>query len=137
MHEVSLVRSLLSQVLVAAEPLPPACIRKVFVSAGPLSGVEPLLVAQSFKDLRANFGLDLCELSIDEPKLEALCLQCNVSFEIVDYVFICPHCQSSSVRVTQGDDFLLLRLEVYDTECSLHFDSTQDESLNASGTRND
>ena len=118
MHEVSLVRSLLSQVLTAAMPVPPVLIRKVFVSVGPLTGVEPLLVEQAFYEQRAAFELDRCQLEIEETILEGMCLDCNHIFEIVDYAFHCPKCDSGAVRVTQGDGFFLLRLEVEETEAT-------------------
>ncbi len=50
MHEVSLVCSLLAQVIEVAKPLTTDSIHRVVVSIGPLSGVEPLLVAQAFQD---------------------------------------------------------------------------------------
>ncbi len=112
MHEVSLVRSLLVQVIEAAKSLPPAAIRRIVVSIGPLSGVEPLLVAQAFQFKKDEFGLESCELEIEESRLEGQCLECTHEFEIMDFVFRCPTCRSTSIRVTQGDRVLFLRLEV-------------------------
>jgi hydrogenase nickel incorporation protein HypA/HybF len=126
MHEVSLVRSLLAQVLEAAKPLPPPLIRRVVVSTGPLSGVEPLLVAQAFQDKRTEFGLKSCELEIEESHLEGRCLDCNHDFEIVDFVFFCPKCNSTSIRVTHGDGFFLLRLEVEELDSTLCSTSIKD-----------
>ncbi len=127
MHEVSLVRSLLSQVLTAAKPVPPDLIRKVFVSVGPLSGVEPLLVKQAFDEQRAAFELDRCQLEIEETILEGMCLACNQTLEIVDFAFHCPKCDSGAIRVTQGDGFFLLRLEVEEIDSTLYSTSVHDK----------
>jgi hydrogenase nickel incorporation protein HypA/HybF len=119
MHEASLVRSLILQVLDSAKPYPLGLVRKIFVSTGPLSGVESLLVAQSFQDQRAEFGLESCELEIEESPLEGECLGCNDDFVIVDFVFRCPRCHSTSIRVTHGDGFFLLRIEVEELDSAL------------------
>jgi hydrogenase nickel incorporation protein HypA/HybF len=112
MHEVSLVRSLISQAIDAAKPLLPACIRTVRVSVGPLTGVEPLLVQQAFDAHKRSSGLAECELEIDEQSLAAVCLECELAFEVVNYIFRCPSCTSGSVKITQGDEFRLLSIEV-------------------------
>lgn len=112
MHEVSLVRALLSQVRVAAGPLSPECVQRVVVSAGPLSGVEPILVHQAFDELKSEAGFAGCHLSIEEVMLEAVCRDCGHTFEVQNFSFRCPQCHSHKVRVTQGDAFRLLRLEV-------------------------
>jgi hydrogenase nickel insertion protein HypA len=116
MHEASMVRSLLTQVVEAGKPRPASSIRKVVISIGPLSGVESLLVSQSYQDQRADFGLDFCELEIEDASLEGQCLECLREFEIKDFVFICPSCNSASVQVTTGDGVFLLRLEVDELE---------------------
>lgn len=98
----------------AAENVRPACIKVVRVSIGPLTGTEPTLVRYAFDALKAGMGLKHCELEIDEQKLIALCRQCNMSFEILNFVFRCPYCDCGSVQITQGDQFLLTSIEVDD-----------------------
>lgn len=132
MHEVSLVRSLLAQVVAYAEPLPPASIRKVTVASGPLSGVEPILVAQAFFHEKSLFGLDACELEIEERTLQGQCLECEHSFEIINFNFRCPRCSSTSIQVVSGDGFLLLRIEVEEfcaTVCSDPVETTLKNDL--------
>ena len=112
MHEVSLVRSLIAQAIDAVNPVLPAGIRTVRVSVGPLTGVEPLLVKQAFDTLKTSAGLPECGLEIDEQTLEADCLNCASAFEVLNFDFRCPACRSSSVRITQGDEFRLLSIDV-------------------------
>jgi len=112
MHEISLVRSLISQALTAVESLPSSCIRTVRVLAGPLCGVEPILVALAFDALKSESGLDQCRLTIDQQELMAVCRECSTPFEVHNFVFRCPVCLSGSVRITQGEDFRLISLEV-------------------------
>lgn len=112
MHEYSLVRGLLAQACAAAQPLPASSIRAIFVSTGPLAGVETLLVQLAFEQLKTDWGLDQSQLVIGEEALQAVCRDCDQAFDVLDFLFKCPHCGSGSVRITQGDEFRLLRLEV-------------------------
>ncbi len=132
MHEFSLVRSLISLVIDVAKPVAPAWIRTVHVSLGPLTGVEPVLVQQAFKSSKLSAGLAECGLEIDEQKLEAVCRDCASAFEVVDFVFRCPLCRSGSVRITQGDEFRLLSIEVDESLESWQAASLQSTALPSS-----
>ncbi len=114
MHEVSLVRSLISQAIQAAEPVTPAGIRTIRVIVGPLTGMEPALVQQAFDALKDSASLTDCQLAIDEQRLEAMCLDCEQKFIVNNFVFYCPRCASPRVRITQGDDFRLVSIDVDD-----------------------
>lgn len=123
MHEVSLVRSLISQAITAAEPVTPAGIRKIRVIVGPLTGVEPMLVQQAFDALKDSASLTDCQLAIDEQRLEAICLACEQTFVVDDFVFSCPSCASPRVSITHGEDFRLVSIDVDDevsVESQLH-----------------
>jgi hydrogenase nickel incorporation protein HypA/HybF len=112
MHELSLVDALCRQVIAAAAPVPTHDIRLIRVAAGPLSGVEPLLVQQAFETARCSWGLETCELHIDERPLLAVCRQCQAEFEVCNFVFRCAACGSGLVRVTQGDEFRLVSIDI-------------------------
>ncbi|MEO8272298.1 MAG: hydrogenase maturation nickel metallochaperone HypA [Aureliella sp.] len=114
MHEFSLVRALIAQVVRAADPLLASSVCAVHVCCGPLAGVESLLVRAAFEQLKPAAGLGNCQLQIEEQPLLARCQSCDTEFEVVDFRFHCPHCQSTSVQVIQGDQFRLISLEVLD-----------------------
>lgn len=114
MHEFSVVRALIAQVVQAAEPSLASSICAVRVSCGPLAGVEPMLVRTAFEQLKIAAGLGNCQMQIDEQPLLARCQRCDAEFEVVDFRFHCSHCQSTSIQVIQGDQFRLLSLDVLD-----------------------
>ncbi len=114
MHEFSVVRALISQIVEAAAPSPASSICSVRVSCGPLTGVEPLLVRAAFEQLKSLSGLGNCLLQIEEESLLARCHSCEAEFEVLDFHFYCSFCQSTSIQVTQGDQFRLVNLEVLD-----------------------
>jgi hydrogenase nickel incorporation protein HypA/HybF len=106
-HEVSLVRSLLEQVNhIVAEQGGRAAV-EVRVEIGPLSGVEPLLVREAFTQLDGDGTL-----IIEEVPLVARCDSCDIEFEVENFRFVCPRCESRETRVIRGDAFRLMSVTV-------------------------
>ncbi|MCA9048806.1 MAG: hydrogenase maturation nickel metallochaperone HypA [Planctomycetaceae bacterium] len=109
MHEESLVRSLIRQVEQIAEQHHAVFVREIRTEAGPLSGVEPVLVQSAFQRITSDHVLcGRAVLLIDEPGLHGECGPCGKSFVLQTAEFLCPHCQSGQIRITRGDDFRLI-----------------------------
>lgn len=108
MHEASLVRNLLEQVRQVSSRCPGARVGKVTVETGPLSGVEPLLFESAFRDLAPLVFAQPIELELNEVPLEVHCEECHNEFEVVEFEFRCPKCQSSQLRVLRGDSMQLV-----------------------------
>ncbi len=111
MHEQSLVKTLLEQVERIRRGHAAARISEVRVEVGPLSGVEPLLLASAFEQLAPGSTAAGARLVIDEVTLRAQCESCGCRFEVQDFFFRCPQC-SGNVRVTRGDAFLLVSVSL-------------------------
>jgi hydrogenase nickel incorporation protein HypA/HybF len=101
MHEASLVRSLLNQEHGGGS------VGEIRIEIGPLSGVEPLLVASAFRQLATETGLSAARLLIDEIPLVARCPVCG-EFEVRAFCFRCPKCESSQVTVVRGDELRIV-----------------------------
>jgi hydrogenase nickel incorporation protein HypA/HybF len=106
MHEQSLVRSLLRQVVDIRRQNAGEQVTEVRVQLGPLSGVEPFLLTSAFDQLATEFDLAGSNLVIDEVTLFARCKSCDHEFEVDGFVFRCPKC-NGNVKITRGDDFQL------------------------------
>ena len=106
MHEQSLVRALLKQVEEIRREHDAEHVTEVYVEVGPLSGVEPLLLATAFEQLSPKSSVTGAKLVIDEVALLAQCDSCSCEFEVSDFVFRCPTC-GGNVRVLRGDAFQL------------------------------
>ena len=104
MHERSLASKLLRQVEAIRQQHGGATVVEVRVEAGPLSGVEPLLLASAFEELATDELGGQARLVIDHTALEARCQPCHFEFEIdmASLVFRCPKCDKG-VQVTRGD----------------------------------
>ncbi len=118
MHEFSLVKSLLLQVVDIAEQHHAACVQEVRIEIGPLTGVEKILVQEAFHLLVSEYVSSDCRLIIVEVPLQGVCDSCKKSIVIQDFRFQCATCGSSNIHITSGDTFRLLDVTI-DTESLL------------------
>lgn len=107
MHERSLMRALLRQVESLVEEHDGTGVDEIRVQLGPLSGVEPLLLASAFDELSGDGIARGARLSINEVPLAARCLDCGLDFELDAARFRCPVCTSGRTRIKQGDGLVL------------------------------
>ncbi|XZE56808.1 hydrogenase maturation nickel metallochaperone HypA [Planctomycetaceae bacterium SH139] len=112
MHEFSVIRSLLNQLPQFVPGVPSVDLREIFISVGPLSGIEPLLAEAAFEQLRDSAGLGACRLTIEHVPLLACCGECQQTFEVESFRFVCPHCESSEVQITSGDAVIIKAVRV-------------------------
>jgi hydrogenase nickel incorporation protein HypA/HybF len=116
MHEASLAKNLLQQVCAIQRGHPLTRIAEVEIECGPMSGVEPLLLSAAFGRLVTDDGLEEIELIIQEVALKAICQVCQQQNVIHDYQFICSHCQSNKLDITQGDCVRLMSVNLIPIE---------------------
>ena len=113
MHEHSLVHALLEQVERLAGEQGAGEVEEVRVQLGPLSGVEPLLVQSAFEMLAPATIAGQARLVIDEGPLLGQCAHCRHRFEIIDFKFLCPICDSRNIEIKAGDGFVLESITVH------------------------
>ena len=112
MHETSLVRSLLRQVGELLVKHGGSCVETIRVEIGPLSGVERLLVESAFSQIVESTACRGADLVVEEIPLAAVCRECTAEFEVEQFRFLCPCCDSGRVRITGGDQFRLLDVTI-------------------------
>ncbi len=111
MHEQSLVKNLLKQVEAIRLENQAQHVTEVCVEVGPLSGIEPLLLASAFEQLAYDDTIRNASLRIDQVHLLAKCDECRQQTEIKGFDFRCPTC-GSNLRVTQGDELHLVSVSL-------------------------
>ncbi len=116
MHEMSLIRSLMTQVgqLVAANG--GGTLRQVHVQVGPLSCVEPALLSSAWEQLHDEAALGAATLEIEEVPLTARCQTCDAEFQPVRFRFRCPRCGGTRTEVISGDGVVLHSIVLDDAE---------------------
>lgn len=115
MHEMSLVRALLTQVDRIVDEHSARGAAGIEVEIGPLSGVEIELVRSAFDQLVTSSHSKDAILSIKKAPLVIECRSCGRESELSQFVFRCSECESGRVRVVRGDEFRLLSVTVEET----------------------
>lgn len=110
MHEYSLARALLRQVEEVVRREGAAAATSVAVTIGEFSGVEPDLLQMAFADVAGQSLLVTGELLIEKVALEARCESCSHEFAVERFRFVCPQCESGSVKVLRGEEMMLERV---------------------------
>ncbi len=107
MHEMSIARSLVVQVIDLTRDQPGQSLSSVRVRVGELAGVEPQLLLAACEMLAEESAIANTRWEILSQPLLASCELCGETIEIRGFCFACNHCGSTSVRVTSGDAVIL------------------------------
>lgn len=115
MHEFSIVSALIEQCEQLALEHKAKGIARVAVKIGALSGVEPQLVKTAFDTFREDGMCKGAELEMDVAPLELDCKACGAHSIPDEIAYLCPVCQSRDIKVSGGEEMLLMQLElIYD-----------------------
>jgi len=112
MHELAICQALMTQIEQAAEPHKPAVIERVVLSVGALSGVEPELLRRAFEIARAGTLAANAELQIRTGQIRVLCKSCDRKSDARVNRLLCASCGDWRVRVIEGEELLLLSLDL-------------------------
>lgn len=113
MHELSLAESLIETIEAAAREQHFNRVRRVWIEAGKLSGVEPEALRFGFESASQGTPAEGATLEIAEPDGQAWCERCQQAIRVMAYYDPCPYCQGHEMRITGGEQFRLKELEVY------------------------
>lgn len=111
MHELAVCQALLTEIERAAPATGAGPLARVIVRIGPLSGVEPALLARAFVLARAGTAAAAAELRFEEAPVRVQCLECRGESPALANRLLCGHCGSWRTRVVSGDELVLQRLE--------------------------
>jgi len=112
MHEFSIVQSLMQLIEQQAVEHGARRVTRVVVKIGKFSGVEPHLLKTAFDTFKAHSIAETAELDIQLQELELRCQVCGHTFQPQEMRFICPSCQSREVTIIQGQEMMLMSLEM-------------------------
>ena len=112
MHELSVCQGLMRQVGRIAAQNGATAVDKIVLKVGPLSGIEPDLLKHAFTIARQGTVAANAELEIQEGTLRVRCTQCGAESEVPSNRLVCPECGDWRVNVTEGEEMLLLSLEI-------------------------
>ena len=112
MHEYSVVQALINRCEAVAKEHQAGRIDKVVCKIGVMSGIEIHLLKVAFDTFKEGTICDGAQLVINEQKLKLECCECGYVFETDEIRYICKKCESLKVKVLDGEDMYLMRLEM-------------------------
>ncbi len=112
MHEYSIVQALLEQCEHHAALHEASSITKVVVKIGAYSGVEPHLLAVAFDTFKEGGVCAGAEFVMNVQPLILECLSCGRESTLEEPFYRCPGCESTRVRVIEGEEMYLMSLEM-------------------------
>lgn len=116
MHEYSIVSALIEQCEQHARANQANKITRVEIKLGVMSGVEPSLLQTAFD----TFKLDgICRDAVFNMQIQPLvilCTDCQSESVLSERTVVCPLCQSYRTHVLDGEDMLLMQLEMEQKE---------------------
>ncbi len=112
MHEFSIVQSILDTVEGYARQSSASSVKRVVIRAGAISGIEPHLLQIAFDTFKGHTVCSEAALEIIIEPLKVECCSCSKIAENTNPLFRCPFCGSTDVRLLNGEDLILERIEM-------------------------
>ncbi|PLX99146.1 MAG: hydrogenase maturation nickel metallochaperone HypA [Desulfuromonas sp.] len=111
MHEFSVVSALLDLVTEDARKHKATGVTTITVKVGVMSGIEPELFEEAFHVCKRGTVAETAALELIRQPIEISC-PCGYQGGIEGFSFRCPKCGETTIRVSDGEDMILQRLEL-------------------------
>ena len=112
MHELAVCQSVISQVERIAAEHGARGVSLVKLQIGPLSGVEPALLAQAFPIAQAGTVAEGATLELETLPIRIRCRTCGAESSATANKLICGECGDWHTDIISGDEMLLASLEL-------------------------
>ncbi len=115
MHETGLAQEIFNIVTDIAGQHAPKQVVRISLNVGEMVAVVPDMLEFAFRAIVEDTPLKNAKLDIHVIPLTAVCQSCRKSFDITQFEFSCPFCQSPDITVKTGNEFIIKELEL--SEC--------------------
>ena len=112
MHEYSIVQSLIDSCYENAKANNASKVTKVVVKIGVMSGVEPDLLQTAFDTFKEDTICDGAEFILNIQQILVKCNSCQAESTLSKLEYHCPNCNSSDLKILDGEDMYLMQLEL-------------------------
>ena len=110
MHELAICQALIGEVLAIARSSHASSVTDVYVSVGPLSGVESPLLRNAFPFAAAGTVASQAELHLQQTPVRVRCDACGAETEVAANRLVCGRCSNWRTQLTSADELLLQRV---------------------------
>jgi len=112
LHEMSIVQNLISIVKEEMVKNNATRLRSVRVNIGEMSGIVPEALRTCFEIIIAKSDMEGAVLKMDVSPLIGYCRKCKNDFEVIEYKFSCPECDTNDIDIISGREMNVVELEV-------------------------
>ncbi len=113
MHEASIAISLIETVSDLCQQEGYNSIESVRLKVGRAAGILPDALLFAFDVAKSDTLANKAELIIEYVPLGGVCCDCGSHFDSEErYIFACPACKSSAIKITRGDELQIIDMEV-------------------------
>ncbi len=133
MHELAICQALIDQVTELAQARNATSVSEIYISVGPLSGVESALLQNAFPIAVAGTVADGAELHIDSLPVRVHCKDCDTESEVAANRLLCAQCGTWKTRLVSGDELLLKSVELEIDEHTRQRDLTRADQMAVEG----
>lgn len=112
MHELSICQALIEQVVQLADEHQAVSVTDIYLTIGPLSGVEPHLLEQAFPFAAAGTVAENAQLTIDKSPVKVYCHSCGKETIVAANKLLCGECGTWQTELRGGDEMILQRVEL-------------------------
>jgi len=110
MHELAVCQALIGQVTDVARDNKASAVSDIYVSVGPLSGVEGPLMQNVFPIAAAGTVAKEATLHLDTTPIRVRCEECGAESEVKVNRLVCEECGDWRTTLISGDELLLQRV---------------------------
>jgi hydrogenase nickel incorporation protein HypA/HybF len=111
-HELAVCQGLLRQVMDIARQEQARTVTRILVRIGPLSGIEPRLLASAFPIASAGTPAAGASLVLETLPVRVRCEQCGAESDALPNRLLCGQCGDYHTRLLSGDELLLASVEL-------------------------
>jgi hydrogenase nickel incorporation protein HypA/HybF len=112
MHELTITKSILDLVLEQAGKAEAKKVGKINLVIGEMTGVVEECVQFYFDFLSQGTITEGAVLSFEMTPTTARCRGCGKPFELKEFDWTCPYCQSNNMEITSGKELFVESIEV-------------------------
>jgi len=110
MHEFAICQALIGEVTDVARAQNATSVSDIYVSVGPLSGVEGPLMQNAFPIAAAGTVANDAKLHLRATPVRVCCEECGEESDVPVNRLVCKHCGQWRTRLLSGDELILQRV---------------------------
>ncbi len=114
MHELSVAENIIEIVQEHLQGDQKNAVKKVKVKVGKLTNILVDSLIFGFEVLTKETNLDGSELEIEVIPIKIRCEACGENSTVDGFLFSCPLCQSSSIKIISGYELMVNEIELKD-----------------------